>query len=66
VWKSEDGGESWSSLTDDQSSQAVGAIAIDPQSPETVYVGLGEGAAAPSAITAAVCSSRPTVEETGG
>lgn len=43
IWKSEDGGETWNSLTDDQSSQAVGAIAIDPQSPDTIYVGLGEG-----------------------
>ena len=43
VWKSEDGGDNWSPLTDDQSSQAVGAIAIDPKSPETIYVGLGEG-----------------------
>lgn len=43
VWKSEDNGESWAPLTDGQGSQAVGALAIDPQSPETIYVGLGEG-----------------------
>jgi uncharacterized protein (TIGR03437 family) len=43
VWKSTDGGDSWAPLTETQSSQAVGAIAIDPQDPETLYVGLGEG-----------------------
>ena len=43
VWKSVDNGAQWSPITEDQSSQAIGAIAIDPQSPETIYVGLGEG-----------------------
>lgn len=43
VWRSIDSGETWTPLTDDQPSQAVGAIAIDPQNPETLYVGLGEG-----------------------
>lgn len=43
VWKSTDNGANWAPITDDQPSQAVGAIAVDPLSPETVYVGLGEG-----------------------
>lgn len=43
LWKSDDNGENWRPLTDDQKTQAVGAIAIDPKAPETVYVGLGEG-----------------------
>jgi hypothetical protein len=42
VWKSSDGGASWKALTDGQPSPAVGAIALDPAAPETVYVGTGE------------------------
>src|SRR3989442_10439672 len=40
VWKSIDGGTSWTPLTDDQPSLAVGSIAIDP-SGTTIYVGTG-------------------------
>lgn len=43
LWRTDDNGETWRPLTDDQPSQAIGAIAIDPREPETIYVGLGEG-----------------------
>src|SRR5262249_33492061 len=43
VWKSTDGGSSWAALTDAQPSQAIGAIAIDPTHPDTIFVGTGEG-----------------------
>jgi hypothetical protein len=43
VWKSTDAGVSWTALTDTQPSLAVGAIVIDPNSPQTLYVGTGEG-----------------------
>ncbi len=42
VWKTIDQGASWVPLTDDQPSLAMGAIAIDPVNPETVYAGTGE------------------------
>jgi photosystem II stability/assembly factor-like uncharacterized protein len=42
VWKTTDGGASWSPLTDGEKSLAVGSIAIDPSNPERVYVGTGE------------------------
>jgi uncharacterized protein (TIGR03437 family) len=42
VWKTTDGGITWTSLTDQQASLASGAIAIDPANPDTVYVGTGE------------------------
>jgi uncharacterized protein (TIGR03437 family) len=42
VWKTTDGGQNWTPLTDDQPSLANGAIAIDPLQPDTVYVGTGE------------------------
>jgi photosystem II stability/assembly factor-like uncharacterized protein len=42
VWKSTDGGMTWSALTDGQPSLAVGSIAIDPTNPQTIYVGTGE------------------------
>ncbi len=42
VWKTTDGGVSWTALTDNQASLASGAIALDPQNPDTIYVGTGE------------------------
>ena len=42
VWKTTDGGVSWTPLTDTQPSLASGAIVIDPKNPDTVYVGTGE------------------------
>ncbi len=42
VWKTTDGGGSWTPKTDDQPSLAMGAIAIDPLNPDTVYAGTGE------------------------
>lgn len=42
VWKTTDGGSTWTPLTDQENSLASGAIAIDPSNPDTVYVGTGE------------------------
>ncbi len=42
VWKTSDGGATWTPLTDQQASLATGAIALDPSNPDTVYVGTGE------------------------
>lgn len=42
VWKSTDSGINWTPLTDDQPSMSMGAIAIDPTNPNTVYAGTGE------------------------
>jgi len=42
VWKTTDGGTTWTPLTDGQVSLASGAIALDPTNPDVVYVGTGE------------------------
>ncbi len=42
VWKTTNGGTSWTPLTDGLPSQAIGAIAIAPSNPNVVYVGTGE------------------------
>lgn len=43
VWKSEDGGENWRSVSDATfGSSSVGAITIAPSDPNVVYVGMGE------------------------
>jgi hypothetical protein len=42
LWKTINGGSSWVSLFDDVGTQTIGAITIDPASPETVWVGTGE------------------------
>lgn len=42
VWKTADGGTTWTPLTDAQSTLTMGAIAIAPSAPQTIYAGTGE------------------------
>ncbi len=43
VWKSVNGGISWSPIFDEMDVQSIGAVAVDPLNPSVVYVGTGEG-----------------------
>ncbi len=42
LWRTSDGGTTWTPLTDVQASLSVGSITIDPSNHSTVYVGTGE------------------------
>ncbi len=42
VWRTTDNGASWTPLTDDQPSLALGALAFDPNNPNVIYAGTGE------------------------
>jgi photosystem II stability/assembly factor-like uncharacterized protein len=42
VWKTTDGGQTWTPLTDSQASLAIGAVAVDPNNPTTIFAGTGE------------------------
>src|SRR5579862_8404512 len=42
VWKTSDGGQTWTPLTDTQPSLAIGSLAFDPSNPDVVYAGTGE------------------------
>jgi photosystem II stability/assembly factor-like uncharacterized protein len=42
VWKSVNGGTTFKPVFDKQTAQSIGAIAIDPKSPKTIWVGTGE------------------------
>jgi photosystem II stability/assembly factor-like uncharacterized protein len=42
VWKSTDGGATWKPTFDDQTSQAIGALAVAPSDPNIVWAGTGE------------------------
>ena len=44
VWRTNNGGATWTPLTDTQCSLNTGSIAIDPVNPNIVYVGTGEPA----------------------
>jgi len=39
VWKTTDGGQTWTPLTDNQPSLEIGALALDPSNPDVVYAG---------------------------
>ncbi len=43
VWKSTDYGRVWTPIFDDQPTGSIGAIAVAPSDPNTIYVGTGEG-----------------------
>jgi hypothetical protein len=42
VWRSTDGGATWTSIFDTAQSLAIGSLALAPSSPTTLYVGTGE------------------------
>jgi photosystem II stability/assembly factor-like uncharacterized protein len=42
VWKSTNGGTTFKPIFDKQDVQSIGAVAIDPQAPKTIWVGTGE------------------------
>ncbi|MFO1187399.1 MAG: hypothetical protein U1E87_08105 [Alphaproteobacteria bacterium] len=42
VWRTDDAGRTWRSLFDEGASAPVGAIAIAPSDPDTIYVGTGQ------------------------
>jgi photosystem II stability/assembly factor-like uncharacterized protein len=42
VWKSVNGGTTYKPMFDKQPVQSIGAVAIDPQAPKTIWVGSGE------------------------
>lgn len=43
VWKSTNGGNSWTSISDFMENIAVCALVIDPANPDIIYAGTGEG-----------------------
>lgn len=43
LWRSENGGENWESMSDEIPSTGVGAIAINPQNRNSMLMGTGEG-----------------------
>ena len=42
VWKSTDGGNAWKPIFDKQPTAAIGALAVAPSDPSTVWTGTGE------------------------
>src|SRR3989440_7052496 len=42
VWRSLNGGTTWTSIFDNAQTMAIGALAVAPSSPSTLYVGTGE------------------------
>ena len=42
VWKSSDGGTTWTPVFDDQPAQSIGALAVAPSDPNVVWAGTGE------------------------
>ncbi len=51
VWRTMDYGRVWSPIFDEQPTGSVGAIAVAPSDPNTIYVGSGEGLQRPDLST---------------
>ena len=51
VWRTNDGGASWTPLTDHMPTSAMGALAIDPTNEMIVYAGTGENYSSPAGST---------------
>src|ERR1700722_8682943 len=51
VWESTDYGLTWSPIFDGQDTGSVGALAVAPSDPNTIYVGGGEGLLRPDLST---------------
>jgi photosystem II stability/assembly factor-like uncharacterized protein len=43
VWKSENGGQTWNSIFDENDNISVGALKINQNNPDIIWVGTGEG-----------------------
>ena len=43
IWKSTDGGKSWTAKSDNEVSLATGALAMSRSNPQVIYAGTGEG-----------------------
>ena len=43
LWKSQNAGQSWTSIWDEQPNPSIGALRVDPSNPDVVWVGTGEG-----------------------
>lgn len=43
IWKTTDGGVTWTPMSDNEVSLAIGALAIAPSNPQVLYAGTGEG-----------------------
>jgi photosystem II stability/assembly factor-like uncharacterized protein len=51
VWKTTDYGHTWKPIFDDQPTGSIGALAVAPSRPDTIYVGSGEGLQRPDLST---------------
>ena len=43
LWRSTDGGTSWTPIFDDQGATSIGAVAVNQDNPDVIWVGTGEG-----------------------
>jgi photosystem II stability/assembly factor-like uncharacterized protein len=43
IWRTDDAGNTWRPIFDQESTQSIGALAVAPNDPSTIYAGSGEG-----------------------
>lgn len=43
LWKSENEGQTWTPIFENEKTSSIGAVAVDPTNPDVIWVGTGEG-----------------------
>ena len=65
VWATEDAGRTWQPIFDRRAGGSIGALAVAPSAPATLYVGTGEADMRSDIATARTCTNRSMRANTG-
>ena len=65
VWRTDDAGRTWQPIFDQENVGSIGAIAVAPSAPKTIYVGPAKRTCAPTLRRESACSGRAMAARRG-